>query len=68
MDGVTRVPSLRVRLPPLWGDEFEDRIGVGTLPGAPAPTIPSLDLRTTPFSQIGMAQTTDYERQVDDTS
>ncbi len=37
------------------------RIGIGTVPGAgAAPTVPSLDLRTTPFSQIGMAQTTDY--------
>ncbi len=35
-------------------------IGVGTVPGAGAATVPSLDLRTAPFSQIGMAQTTDY--------
>ncbi len=35
-------------------------IGVGTIPGANANTVPSLDLRTNPFSQIGMAQTTDY--------
>jgi len=35
-------------------------IGVGTFPGAGANTTPSLDLRTYPFSQIGMAQTTDY--------
>jgi hypothetical protein len=35
-------------------------IGIGTVPGANAPTMPSLDLRTTPFSQIGMGQTTDY--------
>ena len=36
-------------------------IGVGTVPGAaPAISTPSLDLRTYPFSQIGMGQTTDY--------
>ncbi len=35
-------------------------IGVGTFPGANAATVPSLDLRTNPFSQIGMAQSTDY--------
>src|SRR5580700_5814128 len=35
-------------------------IGVGTVPGAGANTTPSLDLRTYPFSQIGMAQTVDY--------
>jgi hypothetical protein len=35
-------------------------IGIGTVPGAGAPTLPSLDLRTTPFSQIGMGQTVDY--------
>ncbi len=35
-------------------------IGLGTIPGANANTVPSLDLRTNPFSQIGMAQTTDY--------
>jgi hypothetical protein len=32
-------------------------IGIGTVPGAGANTTPSLDLRTYPFSQIGMAQT-----------
>ena len=35
-------------------------IGIGTVPGAGANTTPSLDLRTYPFSQIGMAQTVDY--------
>jgi hypothetical protein len=35
-------------------------IGIGTAPGAAANTTPSLDLRTYPFSQIGMAQTVDY--------
>jgi hypothetical protein len=35
-------------------------IGIGTVPGANANTTPSLDVRTAPFSQIGMAQTVDY--------
>jgi len=35
-------------------------IGIGTVPGAGANTTPSLDVRTLPFSQIGMAQTVDY--------
>jgi len=35
-------------------------IGFGTAPGANANTTPSLDVRTLPFSQIGMAQTVDY--------
>ncbi len=39
--------------------EATGTIGIGTVPGANAGTQPSLDLRTQPFSQIGMAQTTD---------
>jgi hypothetical protein len=35
-------------------------VGIGTVPGANAGTAPSLDLRTSPFSQIGMGQTVDY--------
>ena len=40
--------------------QLNGNVGIGTVPGANAPTAPSLDLRTYPFSQIGMAQTTDY--------
>jgi hypothetical protein len=40
--------------------QLNGNVGIGTVPGAGAPTAPSLDLRTSPFSQIGMAQTTDY--------
>jgi len=40
--------------------QFNGNVGIGTVPGANAPTAPSLDLRTYPFSQVGMAQTTDY--------
>ena len=40
--------------------QFNGNVGIGTVPGANANTTPSLDLRTQPFSQIGMAQTVDY--------
>jgi hypothetical protein len=40
--------------------QLNGNVGIGTVPGANANTIPSLDLRTQPFSQIGMAQTVDY--------
>jgi hypothetical protein len=40
--------------------QLNGNVGIGTVPGAGANTTPSLDLRTYPFSQIGMAQTVDY--------